>query len=110
VDLVVKNALLVFPWATSRGGIAVENGRIVSVSSEANLPNADRVVDAGGKPVIPGAIDIHIHAAWPDWPFLEEVKSASIAAVCGGDNHPHRKGYRASSIACKSLPRPHQGN
>ncbi|MDE7011515.1 MAG: amidohydrolase family protein, partial [Oscillospiraceae bacterium] len=43
----------------SRLNLLVEDGRIAAVTS--SLPRADRVIDAAGKLVLPGFIDIHMH-------------------------------------------------
>ena len=63
LDLVVRNALIVDgagnPWY--RGDIAVRGDTIVRISPSIPDP-ASRVVDAGGRVVAPGFIDIHTHA------------------------------------------------
>ena len=43
----------------SRLNLLVEDGRIAAVTS--GLPQADRVIDAADKLVLPGFIDIHMH-------------------------------------------------
>lgn len=44
-----------------RGHVFVDDGRVVSVGDEA--PEADRVVDAAGRILIPGLINAHTHIA-----------------------------------------------
>ena len=39
--------------------ILIENGRVASVTED--MPNADERIDATGKVVCPGFIDIHMH-------------------------------------------------
>ena len=62
-DLLIRNARVLDgtgnPWFPA--DIAVQNGRIAAVGA---LPNAQaaRTIDAGGKYVAPGFIDIHSHA------------------------------------------------
>nr|MQY82688.1 allantoinase [archaeon] len=65
VDLVVKNAKLVSPRGILEGGLAVEGGVIVALAKEPNLPEADVTLDAGGKVVLPGMLDGHIHTILP---------------------------------------------
>ena len=61
VDLVVKNGKIVTQSGIIEGGVAVDDGKIVAVTGPANLPAADKVVDAKGHLVMPGAIDTHVH-------------------------------------------------
>jgi imidazolonepropionase-like amidohydrolase len=47
--------------------VVLVQGRIASVgpARSAKMPSGARVVDAGGKYLIPGLWDMHVHAAWP---------------------------------------------
>src|SRR5262245_42467634 len=62
-DLIVKNGRIIDgtggPWF--RADIAVRGDTIVRIARQIEAP-AGRVVDAGGKVVAPGFIDIHTHA------------------------------------------------
>ncbi|MFB6105168.1 MAG: dihydroorotase family protein [Halobacteriaceae archaeon] len=60
-DLRVVNARVVTPNATIEGGVAAEDGEIVAVGADRNLPAADRSIDADGNYLIPGFIDPHVH-------------------------------------------------
>ena len=68
-DFVVTNASLLDPAAgQTRGGasVRVEGDRIVEVAEDgAPLSHGDdlRVIDAGGRTLMPGLIDAHVHAA-----------------------------------------------
>ncbi|WP_254533129.1 dihydroorotase [Natrinema gelatinilyticum] len=61
VDLRVTNARVVTPDGTINGGVAANDGVIVGVGTESNLPEADREIDAAGNYLIPGFIDPHVH-------------------------------------------------
>ena len=61
----ISHARLISPDVEIEGGsLLMENGRISAVfgAGEA-LPGADRVIDAGGRIVMPGFFDIHCHGA-----------------------------------------------
>jgi imidazolonepropionase-like amidohydrolase len=50
-----------------RGTVLVEDGRIVAVGEEVEIPEGTEVYDATGKVVMPGLIDAHCHVGiWPD--------------------------------------------
>jgi len=82
----IKNAkiLTITKGIIEKGTILIEDGKIASVTSEAQTPQADKTIDAGGRYVLPGIIDPHIHIGWPDWPVDEEVRKTTGAAAFGG--------------------------
>lgn len=61
----ITNAHIISPDVEIQGGaIEIEAGKIAAIYDEdANLPSADEVIDAGGRYVMPGFIDIHAHGA-----------------------------------------------
>jgi len=61
----IKNAHLVSPDVEIVGAsMLIKNGRIVSVTeADEATPDADEVIDAGGRLVMPGFFDIHCHGA-----------------------------------------------
>src|SRR5262245_51689441 len=62
-DLVIKGGHVIDPSRKISGirDVAIANGRIAAV--EANVPNnASETLDARGRLVVPGLIDIHTHA------------------------------------------------
>ncbi|HEX6384289.1 MAG TPA: dihydropyrimidinase, partial [Anaerolineae bacterium] len=61
-DLVVKNGTVVTAEATYRADVAVQGERIAAIGE--NLSGA-RELDAAGKLVTPGAVDIHVHMQMP---------------------------------------------
>ena len=56
------------------GDIYVENGRIVEIPSNRKI--ADQIINAGGKLVLPGFIQVHVHLnAWWQRHFLASLKT-----------------------------------
>ena len=71
--------------------VFVENERISLIGESLDL-DADRVIDAPGKYVLPGAVDPHTHL---DMPFggtttIDDVESGQRAAARGGTTLPRR--------------------
>jgi dihydropyrimidinase/allantoinase len=61
-DLLVKNGTLVIPRVgESRADLAVSGGRVVAIGDDLSPSDAERVLDADGKAVLPGAVDAHFH-------------------------------------------------
>jgi dihydropyrimidinase len=67
------------------GDVLIENERISLIGESLDV-DADRVVDASGKYVLPGGVDPHTHL---DMPFggtvtIDDVESGQTAAAFGG--------------------------
>ena len=85
IDLSIVNGKILVPSGEiMRVGIGIDEGRIVTVSKEPNLPKSDRVIDANGKFVLPGMIDLHVHFRDPGFTHKEDFESGSKAAAAGG--------------------------
>ncbi len=81
----VKNGTVVTASDRYDADIYIDKGRITLIGQGLNVP-ADTVVDASGKLVMPGGIDVHTHL---DMPFggttsADDFESGSIAAAHGG--------------------------
>jgi dihydroorotase len=63
--------------------VLIENGRIAKVAQNFKA-GADRIIDAKGKIVIPGLVDMHTHLREPGREDKETVASATKAALKGG--------------------------
>lgn len=64
--------------------ILIENGKIVKIASKIAAETDYKVIDATGKTVIPGIIDMHVHLREPGYEGKEDVLSGCRAAVAGG--------------------------
>ena len=76
--------------AIPRAALAWDDGRIVWVGPEADLPvrlrSADRL-DAGGRLVIPGLVDCHTHLAFGGWradEFERRLRGESYLEIAAG--------------------------
>lgn len=67
------------------GQILIDGERIIAVNPVPDpTVTADRVIDATGCIVIPGAIDTHSHHRDPGFTHKEDITSATSAAAVGG--------------------------
>lgn len=83
VDLIIKDGKLVLPGGIMKASIVIEDEVIDSIT-KSGLPKADRVIDARGKYVLPGMIDMHVHLRDPGFPERENFESGTRAAAAGG--------------------------
>ncbi|MEW8978647.1 MAG: dihydroorotase [Symbiobacterium sp.] len=66
------------------GDLLVEGSRIRAIGTDLPAPEGARVVDATGKVVAPGFIDIHVHLRVPGQEYKEDMRTGTAAAVRGG--------------------------
>ncbi|HYS80830.1 MAG TPA: dihydroorotase [Anaeromyxobacteraceae bacterium] len=64
--------------------VVVREGRIAEVVERLERPRGARVIDARGKWVTPGLLDLHVHLREPGHEYKETVASGARAAVAGG--------------------------
>jgi dihydropyrimidinase len=81
----IKNGTVVTATDLYKGDVLVEEEKITVVGTTLDM-HADKVIDAGGKYVLPGGIDVHTHM---DMPFggttsADDFESGTVAAAFGG--------------------------
>lgn len=111
--LAVANGTLVGPNGRAPGTVLVADGRIEAILPAGDRPHADETVDAGGRYVIPGLIDPHVHLGLSQ-SFADACWNESRAAVTGGvtamvhyllspDSFRTTHGEHAQAIETRSL-------
>jgi dihydroorotase len=64
--------------------VLIADGKIERVGKNLVAPVGAEVVDAAGKVVCPGFIDIHVHLREPGYEYKETVATGTRAAAAGG--------------------------
>lgn len=82
-DLVIKNGLVVTAVTTFPADIAINGETIAAVGLGLR---GRREIDAAGKLVLPGAVDMHVHLQMPIGRFVstDDFYSGTVAAAFGG--------------------------
>lgn len=80
-DFLIRGGLVVSGTRIRKADIGIEGEKIASVEPELLSENARRVIDASGKYVIPGVIDVHIH------PVYEEDLGGTSLGSLWRNNH-----------------------
>ncbi len=88
-SVLIKHGTLVTASETVRADLFIDAGRIAWVGSwpGSDCPTAETVIDAAGKYILPGGIDVHTHLDMPlygDLRSVDDFESGTIAAACGG--------------------------
>jgi dihydroorotase len=109
-DLVIRGGTVIDPAAGRHGpaDVAIANGRIVAVGDPGDIAAGARSIDARGKLVLPGLIDLHTHAfhgyhgADPD---VVSLPRGTTTAIDGGSSGANAFGAFRSLIAERSRTR-----
>ncbi|MBM4124789.1 MAG: dihydroorotase [Nitrospira sp.] len=69
--------------------VLIENGKIVQVGQNLAAPSrsqtaAARTIDATGKLVLPGFVDLHVHLREPGFEYKETIQTGTASAAAGG--------------------------
>lgn len=80
-DLLVRGGHLIDPaqGLDGRYDVGLAGGRVVAVGPDLDAAAAQQVVDAGGRLVTPGLVDLHVHAFWGVSHYGIEVDPACLA-------------------------------
>ena len=84
LDLAVINGQAYVDGMFKNVDIGIKDEKFVMITERGFLPPAERVIDAGGKYVIPGGIDTHVHFRDPGHSERGTFYTESMAAVAGG--------------------------
>ena len=79
--------------------VLIEKGKVTAIGKDLDAQGAE-VVDADGKIVTPGLVDIHVHLRDPGLEYKEDIASGTLSAVTGG----------FTSIACMPNTKPVNDN
>ena len=82
--LLITNALICNEGRVVAGDVLVRRGRIEKVAREIPAGRVDRILDAGGKYLLPGFIDDQVHFREPGLTHKATISTESAAAVAGG--------------------------
>lgn len=101
-DLVLREGRVIDPAGDydSVADVLIENGIIVEVSANIEI-GPERLsglqqIDARGKWIVPGLIDMHVHLREPGAEYKETIASGTLAAAAGG----------FTAVACMPNTRP----
>ena len=82
-DLILKNCNIVNEGSIFESDIAIKNSRIELISKEIDS-ESKKVIDIGGKHLIPGLIDDQVHFREPGLTHKGEIATESKAGLAGG--------------------------
>lgn len=83
-DLLLRGATVLTPEGQRRLDVALQSDKIAALLPPNAPADARETIDAVGKHLLPGAIDIHFHVRAPAYPERGTWESETRAAAAGG--------------------------
>lgn len=84
MKILIKNAHIVNENKIFKGDVLIQDDIIAKIGSNLPEENADVIIDAEGKYLLPGVIDDQVHFREPGLTHKGDIESESRAAVAGG--------------------------
>ncbi len=84
VDTLIQNAEVVLETGIAQLDLGIRAGQIVALVTDSSGISATETIDATGKLLLPGAIDIHFHCRAPAYPQRGDFATETRAAAAGG--------------------------
>jgi len=87
MSVIIKNGHVIDPANKVDGkfDILIADGKIAKIGKTGSIPSPDaQVIDAAGKLVVPGLIDMHVHMREPGFEYKETIATGTAAAKAGG--------------------------
>jgi dihydropyrimidinase len=78
-DLLLRNGLVVTGIGVVKADVGILGEKIAAVQTDLPTEGAGRIIDAAGKTILPGIIDVHVHPV-----YLDDVQDCSRVAAYGG--------------------------
>lgn len=83
-SILITNAQIINEGNIQTGDVLIKEGLIDKIGSDLSGQNADIVINANGKYLMPGAIDDQVHFREPGLIHKAEIYTEAKAAVAGG--------------------------
>lgn len=84
VDTVLHNSKIFVNRELVEGGVAIDDGKIVKICKNTNLPSASKKFNLKGQVILPGMIDCHVHLRDQKLSYKEDFCTGTAAAAAGG--------------------------
>ncbi len=85
METIIKHGTVVTATDTYQADVGITNGKIVQIGQDLIAPGA-KILDAAGKYVMPGGIDVHVHLQLPFCGTVsaDDFENGTKAGACGG--------------------------
>lgn len=84
LETMISGGRVVTPGGVVDADLGIDGRKIVGLYAPGRAPEAETVIDAAGKHVLPGLVDVHSHHREPGFTHKEDILSATRACAAGG--------------------------
>lgn len=86
MGFLIKNGRIIDPFncLDTTTDLLIEGDKITGIGSGLMAGPEIEVIDASGKIVVPGLIDMHVHLREPGYEAQEDIETGTLAAAFGG--------------------------
>ena len=86
VDRVIAGGTVITGAGAAEADVLIAGEKIAAVAAPGvlELPESVEVIDARGKWVLPGMVDVHVHLREPGYVHKEDISTCTAAAAAGG--------------------------
>jgi dihydroorotase len=83
MSILIKNGKLLTETGLEEIDILIKDGKVAHIGKNLTT-NASRIIDAEGRMIAPGFIDLHVHLREPGGEKKETIETGTLAAAKGG--------------------------
>lgn len=84
LDTLIAGGDVLLPDGLAKVDLGLKDGKVAGVYAPGTAPEALHTIDAKGRTILPGIVDIHFHVRAPAYPERGTVPSETRAAAAGG--------------------------
>lgn len=84
LDTLITSGEVLLPDGLHHVDLGIKGGKVAGLYARGTAPPSTETIDATGKTVLPGIVDIHFHVRAPAYPERGTVLSETRAAAAGG--------------------------
>jgi dihydroorotase len=85
VTILIRGGQVIDPGRLNGAAdVLIENRKIAAIDRNLSAPRGATIIDAQGRLVLPGFVDLHVHFREPGFEYKETIQSGAAAAVAGG--------------------------
>ncbi|TLY21769.1 MAG: dihydroorotase, partial [Nitrospirae bacterium] len=76
MTIVIRNGRVIDPGRINgQADVLIQDGKITQVAKGLAVPPGATVIDAAGKWVLPGFVDLHVHLREPGFEYKETIQT-----------------------------------